>query len=83
MMDSNCTVSVLNRRSGGSTPSPFQAHIALAYIYGSRTVISGNVFMGATRTAIYTDSTDANIVILANMVFGLPFLVASPLAQTV
>jgi len=82
-LDSNCSFSVLNRRSGGTTPSPFQAHIALAYIYGSRTVISGNVFMGPPPTAIYTDSTDSNIVILANMGLGLPFAIAPPLAQAV
>jgi parallel beta-helix repeat protein len=72
MMDSNCTFSVLNRRTGGTTPSPFQAHIALAYIYGSRTVVSNNVFMGSTRQGIYTDSTDANIVIFGNMYLGVP-----------
>jgi parallel beta-helix repeat protein len=73
MMDSNCTFSVLNRRSGGRALSPFQAHIALAYIYGSRTVISSNVFMGTTRQGIYTDSTDANIVIFGNMYLGVPY----------
>jgi parallel beta-helix repeat protein len=83
MMDSNCTHSVLNRRSGGTTLSPFQAHISLAYIYGSRTVISNNVFMGTTRAGIYTDSTDSNIVIFGNMYFGVPFPVASPLRQAV
>jgi hypothetical protein len=83
MMDSNCTFSVLNRRSGGTTPSPFQAHIALTCIYGSTTVISGNVFMESTRAGIYTDSTDANIVILANMYFGVPFPVAPPLTQAI
>jgi parallel beta-helix repeat protein len=65
-MDSNCTFSVLNRRSGGTTPSSFQAHIALAYIYGSRTVISNNTFTGSTRMAIYTDGTDSNIAIVGN-----------------
>jgi hypothetical protein len=76
MMDSNCTRSVLNRRSGGTTLSPFQAHIALAYIYGSRTVISNNVFMGTTRAGIYTDSTDSNIVAFGNMYLGVPYPVS-------
>jgi parallel beta-helix repeat protein len=83
MMDSNCSFSVLNRRSGGTTPSTFQAHIALVYIYGSRTVVSGNVFMGSTRTAIYTDSTDANIVIFGNMVLGMPYSVTAKLPAAV
>jgi parallel beta-helix repeat protein len=73
MMDSNCTYSILNRRSGGTMPSPFQAHIALAYIYGSPTVISSNVLMGTTRQGIYTDSTDANIVVFGNMYLGVPY----------
>jgi hypothetical protein len=61
-MDSNCTFSVLNRRSGGTAPSPFQAHIALAWVYGSPTVISNNTFSGPTRTKVYTDDSDSNIV---------------------
>jgi hypothetical protein len=54
-------------------PSPFQAHIALAYIYGSPTVISSNVLMGTTRQGIYTDRTDANIVVFGNMYLGVPY----------
>lgn len=65
-LDSNCTVSVLNRRSGGKTPSPFQAHIALAYIYGSPTVVSNNKFSGSTPMGIYTDGTDENITVIGN-----------------
>jgi parallel beta-helix repeat protein len=72
MMDSNCTRSVLNRRSGGTTLSPFQAHIGLAYIYGSRTVISNNVFMGTTRSGIYLDSTSSNVVTINNIYMGVP-----------
>ncbi|WP_084676887.1 right-handed parallel beta-helix repeat-containing protein [Massilia niastensis] len=63
-MDSNCTFSVLNRRSGGKTPSPFQAHISLTYVYGSPTIISNNTFSGSTLMGIYTDGTDANITIV-------------------
>lgn len=66
-MESNCTVSVLNRRSGGKTPSSFQAHIALAYVYGSRTVVSKNVFLGSTRMGIYLDGTDENITTIGNI----------------
>jgi parallel beta-helix repeat protein len=65
-MDSNCTFSVLNRRSGGKTPSTFQAHIALAYVYGSPTVVSNNVFSGSTRTGIYMDGTDSNVSVVGN-----------------
>lgn len=65
-LSSNCAVSVLNRRSGGNTPSPFQAHIALAYIYGSPTVVSNNSFAGKTSMGIYTDGTDSNITIIRN-----------------
>jgi parallel beta-helix repeat protein len=61
-LSSNCTFSVLNRRSGGTAPSPFQAHIALAWVYGSPTVISNNTYSGSTRMKVYTDDTDANIV---------------------
>jgi parallel beta-helix repeat protein len=81
IMDSNCTHSVLNRRSGGTTPSPFQAHIALAWIYGSRTVISSNVFMGTTRSGIYQDSTSSNIVKFNNMYLGVPYPVISPIFE--
>ncbi len=60
-LDSNCTFSVLNRRSGGKTPSTFQAHIWLTYVYGSPTVVSNNTFSGKTSMTIYTDGTDENI----------------------
>jgi hypothetical protein len=61
-LNANCAFSVLNRRSGGTTPSPFQAHIALAWVYGSPTVISNNTFSGPTRMKVYTDDSDSNIV---------------------
>jgi parallel beta-helix repeat protein len=73
LMDSNCTYSVLNRRGGGTTPSRFYAHIQLAFIYGSQTIISNNVFMGTTRGGIYQDSTCANIVAVNNMYLGVPY----------
>ena len=63
-LDSNCSFSVLNRRSGGKTPSPFQAHIALAYIYGSPTVVSKNIFLGKTSMRVYTDGTDSNVKVV-------------------
>ncbi|RZA36624.1 MAG: right-handed parallel beta-helix repeat-containing protein [Lysobacteraceae bacterium] len=66
-LDANCSVSVMGRRSGGTTPSPFQAHIALAYIYGSPTVVSNNRFSGKTSMGIYTDGTDANITMVNNV----------------
>jgi parallel beta-helix repeat protein len=81
IMDSNCSYSVLNRRSGGRTPSPFQAHIALAWIYGSRTVISSNVFMGTTRSGIYQDSTSSNIVKFNNIYMGTPYPVKAPIFE--
>lgn len=65
-LDSNCSFSVMNRRSRGTTPSPFQAHIALAYVYGSPTLVSNNAFSGKTRMGIYTDGTDSNITLVAN-----------------
>ena len=65
-MDSNCTFSVLNRRKGETTPSPFQAHIALVYVYGSPTVVSGNTFSGSTPMAIYTDGSDSGITTAGN-----------------
>lgn len=74
-MTSNCTHSVLNRRSGGTTPSPFYAHIQLSYIYGSPTVISNNVFMGATRAGIVQDSHCSNIVKFNNIYLGVAFAV--------
>jgi parallel beta-helix repeat protein len=66
-LDSNCTMSVLSRRSGGSKPSPFQAHIALAYIYGSPTIVSKNTMTGSTPMKIYTDGTDANVTMVGNL----------------
>lgn len=66
-MDSNCSFSVMNRRSGGKTPSQFQAHIALAYVYGKPTVVSNNTFSGKTPMGIYTDGTDANISTVGNI----------------
>lgn len=72
-MNSNCTYSVLNRRRGGTAPSPFYAHIQLAYIYGSPTVISGNIFMGNTRGGISQNSTCSNIVAFNNVYLGVPY----------
>jgi parallel beta-helix repeat protein len=73
MMDSNCRRSYLNRRSGGTTPSPFYAHIQLSWIYGSLTVISNNVFMGSTRGGARQDANCANVVVVNNMYFGVPY----------
>jgi parallel beta-helix repeat protein len=76
-MDSNCTRSYINRRSGGRVASPFYAHIQLAYTYGSRTTISGNVFMGTTRGGIARDSTCSNIFAFNNVYVGVPFPVTA------
>lgn len=72
-MRSNCTYSVLNRRSGGTTPSIFYAHISLAYVYGTPTLISTNVFMGNTRGGIFQSSTSSNIITVNNIYLGVPF----------
>jgi hypothetical protein len=65
-LDSNCTFSVMDRRNGGKTPSLFQAHISLTYVYGSPTVVSNNTFTGSTPMAVYTDGTDdENIKVVA------------------
>ncbi len=63
-LDANCSVSVLDRRSGGKTPSPFQAHIALAYVYGSPTVVSNNSFAGRTPMTVYTDGTCDRVTVI-------------------
>ena len=62
-MDSNCAFSVMGRRSGGKTPSPFQAHISLTYVYGSPTVVSNNTFSGSTSMKVYIDGTDENVTV--------------------
>lgn len=80
-MDSNCTHSVLNRRSGGTSPSPFYAHIQLAYIYGSQTTISNNIFMGTTRGGVRQDSTCSNIVAVNNIYVGVPYPVHADAAD--
>jgi hypothetical protein len=72
-MDSNCTYSVLNRRSGGTAPSPFYAHIQLAYIYGSPTIIANNIFIGTTRGGVRQDRTCSNIVAINNIYMGVPY----------
>ena len=77
LLDSNCTYSVLDRRSGGTTPSRFQYHIQLAYIYGSPTRITNNVFAGPTRGGVYLDSTSSNVVVANNVYWGTPAPVAA------
>jgi parallel beta-helix repeat protein len=72
-LESNCTYSVLNRRSGGTSPSPFYAHIHVAYIYGTRTIISSNVFAGTTRGGIFQDSRSSNVIKVNNIYVGVPF----------
>lgn len=62
-MDSNCSFSRLNRRSGGTTPSSFQAHIALVYVYGSPTLVAKNAFSGSTSMKVYTDGSDSNVTV--------------------
>ena len=66
----------VNRRSGGTTPSPFYAHIQLSYIYGSPTVISSNVFMGTTQAGIVQDSHCSNIIRFNNICLGVPYPLA-------
>lgn len=78
-MDSNCTYSVLGRRSGGTTPSPFYAHIALAWIYGSRTTITNNVFSGTTRGGISEEVHCSNILAVNNIYIGVPYPARSAL----
>lgn len=63
----NCTFAVMNRRSGGSQPSPFYAHIQLAYIYGSRTLINSNILGGPPANAIHVGTASSNIVIEGNI----------------
>ena len=73
LLDSNCTYSVLDRRSGGTVPSRFQYHIQLAYIYGTRTLITNNLFAGPTRGGVYVDGTSSNVVVANNIYWGTPF----------
>ncbi|MDB5792101.1 MAG: hypothetical protein JWQ80_2125 [Massilia sp.] len=73
LLGSNCTYSVLDRRSGGTAPSRFQAHIQLAYIYGTRTLITNNIFAGPTRGGVYLDSTSSNVVVVNNVCWGTPY----------
>lgn len=72
-LESNCTFSVIGRRSGGSAPSPFSAHIHLSYIYGTRTIITSNIFSGTTRGGIFQDSTSSNIIAAMNIYLGVPY----------
>jgi parallel beta-helix repeat protein len=72
-LESNCTYSVLNRRTGGTTPSPFYAHIHLSYIYGKRTIIVSNIFSGTTGGGIYRDSTSSNVIAAMNIYLGVPY----------
>jgi len=76
VLNTNCTHAVLDRRSGGSAPSPFYAHIQLAYIYGSPTFITSNLMVGPTRGGIHLDSTSSNVTVRNNVYWGTP----SPLA---
>jgi hypothetical protein len=72
-MTANCAYSVLNRRSGGTGPSPFYAHIQLAYIYGSPTTISNNMFVGPTQGGVRQDSTCSNVIVTNNIYVGVPY----------
>ncbi|MCC2972576.1 right-handed parallel beta-helix repeat-containing protein [Massilia sp. IC2-476] len=67
LLHANCSFSVMSRRSGGKTPSAFQAHIALAYVYGSPTVVANNRFSGRTSMKIYTDGTNEKITFAGNV----------------
>lgn len=77
LMDSNCTFAVLNRRSGGTTPSRFYAHIQLAYTYGSPTTVSNNIFLGTTRGGVYVDSTSSNVSVVDNIYYDVPYPVTA------
>jgi hypothetical protein len=76
ILDANCTRAILNRRSGGTAASPFYAHIQLAYIYGSRTLITNNIFPGPTRGGAHVDSASSKVVVLNNIYWGTPAPVA-------
>jgi hypothetical protein len=62
-LSSNCTFSVMDRRRAGKTPSTFQAHISLTYVYGTPTVVSKNSFTGSTPMKVYTNDTDTNVTV--------------------
>jgi hypothetical protein len=65
-----------------SVPGPGNGTLASPFsVYGSRTVISNNVFMGTTRSGIYQDSTSSDIVKFNNMYLGVPYPVVSPIFE--
>ncbi|MET1161420.1 MAG: right-handed parallel beta-helix repeat-containing protein [Pseudoxanthomonas sp.] len=76
VLNTNCTHAVLDRRSGGSAPSPFYAHIQLATIYGSPSFITSNFMVGPTRGDVHLDSTSSNVTVRNNIYWRTP----SPLA---
>jgi hypothetical protein len=80
-LESNCTFSVLHRRTGGTSPSPFYAHIHLSYMYGTRTIIVSNIFSGTTRGGVFVDSTSSNVIVAMNIYLGVPFPI-TPMAGT-
>lgn len=75
-LESNCTFSVLNRRSGGTSPSRFYAHVDLSYIYGTRTIVASNIFSGSTGGGIFQDGTSSNIIKAMNIYRGVPYPLA-------
>lgn len=72
-LDSNCTHSIKNRRAGGTAHSRFVAHIQLDFIYGTRTLLSHNVFVGTTQARILQDNASSNVVMSKNVDLGTPF----------
>jgi parallel beta-helix repeat protein len=72
-LESNCTFSVLDRRTGGTAPSPFYAHVHLSYIYGARTLIMSNIFSGTSSGGVFQDSTSSNVIAAMNIYMGFAY----------
>lgn len=68
-LESNCTASFKNRRTGGTTLTNFNAHIGFSAHKGKASYVVNNLFKGATLAGISETTNSDNNLVKANNIF--------------
>lgn len=74
----NCTAAFKSRRTGGTLPTLFCAHLQASGTYGAPSHFLNNVFAGTTSVAIAIDSGSDRITNANNIFLDVPHCVMMP-----
>jgi hypothetical protein len=72
-LDTNCTNSVTNRRSGSTLKNAFNAHVSLSNIFGKQSIVANNIMMGPTLVGISETANCANAVKANNIFYDVRY----------